>query len=801
VTASSERVSLAAAVATLLSALTLIPLISGGQWLLATVVLIAVVTASGAMARQVIRWWPVVVAVQAVCLALIITVIFARSAAIAGVFPGGDAVRLLVSTLSEGMDVARSQGPPVESTAGVALMSAGGIALVALAVDVIAVSLGRPALAGLPLLAVYCVPAALLPGGLGWFWFLLAGAGYLLLVGADAGDRVRAWGRVLSGATRRSGMASGTVEGLGRGGRRVAATSLLVAAIVPALIPGLGERLIGSNGSGQGEGNGRGDTIRVVNPILDLRQNLSSTSNAPVLSYTTTAVSPQPIRIVTDSVFDGHTWLPETGRVPGDQRVQNGLPPPPGLSSSVSASQISTTITVGALNETYLPLPYPARRVQIAGSWLYDARTLNVVRGTRRTTTVGTSYNVEHLDVQPTPEQLRDAGPAPPSITENYLGLPDLPASIRETAQRVAGTGSKYDQAVALQQFFRSSGGFVYSTEAPRSDNPQDDASVGSIAAFLTSRRGYCVHFASAMAVMARSLGIPARVAVGFLPGQSQPDGSHQVRLRDAHAWPELYFQGTGWVRFEPTPAGRVGTAPSWTLLPLNLPGATASALPTAGQSSPAVRPDKDLPTNSPATGSTRALSQVLAAIPWRFVAAAAVVLAVAASPMMAAAITRRRRWRRAGTRAQRAEAAWDDLRRRLSDLGVRWATSWTPRAMQIRVANEYRLDGSRRAALGRLVTDLESARYARPSADGGRPAAEMVADVRAVASGVAAALERRVRRRARWLPASGIEALAGLARRVDVAADDAGRRVRVVGADLGTQIGAQAKRTVGSRK
>jgi transglutaminase-like putative cysteine protease len=800
-TASSERVTLAAAGATMLSALTLIPLISGGQWLLATVVLVAVVAASGAMARQVIRWWPLVVLVQAATLALIITVIFARTAAIAGVFPGGDAVRLLVSTLSEGMDVARSQGAPVESTAGMALMAAGGIALVALAVDVIAVSLGRPALAGLPLLAVYCVPAALLPGGLGWFWFLLAGAGYLLLVGADSGDRVRAWGRVLSGATRRSGMATGTVEGLGRGGRRVAATSLLVAAIAPALIPGLGERLIGNNGTGQGAGSGRGDTIRVVNPILDLRRNLSSNSNAAVLSYTTTASSPQPIRIVTDSVFDGHTWLPETGRVPGDQRVQDGLPPPPGLSSSVSVSQIRTTITVGTLNETYLPLPYPARRVRIAGSWLYDARTLNVVRGTRRTSTVGASYEVDHLDVQPTAEQLQNARPAPPSITENYLQLPDLPASIRETAQKVAGTGSAFDQAVRLQQFFRSNGGFVYSTEAPRADNPQDDASLGSIAAFLKSKRGYCVHFASAMAVMARTLGIPARVAVGFLPGQTQADGSHQVRLRDAHAWPELYFEGTGWVRFEPTPAGRVGTVPGWTLPPLVTPGATASPLPTAGQSVPAVRPDKDLPTTSPATGSTRGLSEVLAAVPWRFVAAAAVVLGVAASPMMAAAFTRRRRWRRAGTRAQRAEAAWDDLRRRLSDLGVRWAASWTPRAMQIRVSNEYRLDGQRRAALGRLVADLESARYARPSTDGGRPPAQMLADVRAVTSGVAAALEPRDRRRARWLPASGIEALAGMARRVDVAADDAGRRVRVASADLGTQIGTQARRTVGSRK
>ena len=67
------------------------------------------------------------------------------------------------------------------------------------------------------------------------------------------------------------------------------------------------------------------------------------------------------------------------------------------------------------------------------------------------------------------------------------------------------------------------------------------------------------------MALMARILGIPARVGIGFLPGQAGKDGEYIVRMHDMHAWPELYFQGVGWVRFEPTPSARVATTPTWT--------------------------------------------------------------------------------------------------------------------------------------------------------------------------------------------------------------------------------------------
>ena len=75
---------------------------------------------------------------------------------------------------------------------------------------------------------------------------------------------------------------------------------------------------------------------------------------------------------------------------------------------------------------------------------------------------------------------------------------------------------------------------------------------------FLQTRRGLCEQFASTFAVMARTLGIPSRVAVGFTPGELNGDGSYSVFGKNAHAWPEVWFDGIGWVDFEPTPPGAV---------------------------------------------------------------------------------------------------------------------------------------------------------------------------------------------------------------------------------------------------
>jgi len=111
-----------------------------------------------------------------------------------------------------------------------------------------------------------------------------------------------------------------------------------------------------------------------------------------------------------------------------------------------------------------------------------------------------------------------------------------------------------------LQSWFRENGGFRYSLDRAPGD------SMETIVDFLTTDKvGYCEQFAASMALMARTLGIPARVGVGFLRPQPMGEDLYLYRGTDMHAWPELYFDGVGWLRFEPTPSRRTGDqAPSY---------------------------------------------------------------------------------------------------------------------------------------------------------------------------------------------------------------------------------------------
>ena len=141
--------------------------------------------------------------------------------------------------------------PPVDATAGVVFVTAGGLSLVALLVDVLAVTVRRPAVAGLPLLAVYCVPAAVLPDGLPWPLFLLAGAG---LPGARRPSTPWTGCRPGDGCCAGTDSRGRSAASSSAGARQIAWVSLAFAVVLPLLVPGLGERVLGSTGRGRGPG-------------------------------------------------------------------------------------------------------------------------------------------------------------------------------------------------------------------------------------------------------------------------------------------------------------------------------------------------------------------------------------------------------------------------------------------------------------------------------------------------------------------------------------------------------------------
>ena len=154
-----------------------------------------------------------------------------------------------------------------------------------------------------------------------------------------------------------------------------------------------------------------------------------------------------------------------------------------------------------------------------------------------------------------------------------------MPTVIAGTAQQVvadAGATTPYAQAEALRDYFWAN--YVYDLDV----DPRDDTN--AIASFISEKRGFCVQFASTYAVMARSLGIPSRVAVGFTPGDRR-DGVFHVQSHNAHAWPEIWLAGLGWTHlFDPTPpAGSSGTTVS-AAAPARRPGGRAADR-TAGAS------------------------------------------------------------------------------------------------------------------------------------------------------------------------------------------------------------------------
>ncbi len=781
---SPARLHAAAAAAVLAVALGLSPVIDGGAWVFDTVLVVATVALAGALTARARRRPLVVTAAQWAALLVALAVVHAPAQAVWGLLPGPAAWERGLQLLGEGVEVVQRQAAPVEGGPGMRLLASSGAGVLAIVVQSFAVAARRPALAGLPLLAVHAVAVTFAPGGLGAGWFLLALAGFLLLVVVCG--RPRSWGVVV--APRSPQPSAGPARAPQAAAVSVVAAVLLALALPAATdLRGRPEWLTGS-GSGPG-----GSTF--INPLLDLRDDLGERGDAVVLTYATDLARPQPLRIVTVDSFTGDVWEP--GRVEDATGVADGrdMPVAGGTAPGTPVTEHVTTITIEGLRQQWLPLPYPATSVAVegaeAGDWLVDPDSLNVIAAGDRRTDEGQRYEVRHQQVAPEDAQLATAQAARPDVVERFGRPPEgLPEVVATTAREVvAGATTPYEQALALQDWFRSDGGFRYTLDAPSAQTSS------ALADFVVEKEGYCVHFASTMAVMARTLGIPARVAVGFLPGTRTAEG-WEVTASDAHAWPELYFEGAGWTRFEPTPGVRSGVAPVWTVedvasspVPEPQPG-DAPATPTEQ----APRDDRATG-DAPAAGSAGESAATSPLVGWG-AAALAGAGALALVPRLARAAASRRRWGRAADDAARAEAAWADLVEQVGDLGVALPASATPRQVGARlraILDAGSWEGPEPAGgaerLQRLVGAVEGARYgaaapARPVAAAGSrrapgggaavldrpvarvaPAQDLRADALALAADVARHVAPRAVRRWRWWPDSGVGVVTGAVR------------------------------------
>lgn len=755
----SWRISVAGATATFLASLALLPAHDDAGWLWMGAGATMLVVLLGHVLRQLRTPRLLIPLIQLAALLWAFLLVAARDDMHYGILPSRDALQSLALDLGAGMAIIVRYSAPLPYDSNAILLTALGIGLVAFAVDALAATARLTPWAGLPLLLLYSIPATTVTGGLSALAFIPTAIGYIALLMVESRGRINQWGRALGVSDRFSSISEGTAtSSFGKTGRRVGAAAICTAVVVPIFIPALPSGML-AQGQGSGFGGGGGQTIRIDNPIVNLRRDLRRPDNFKLMTYETNAEDPEYLRLAVLDEFDGEQWRPTSRDVPRDQQVADELPPPPGLSNDIGRTEINSKISIDeSLRSKRLPLPYPYTGVDVNGDWRFDKDTLDVVVGPDEDSdaTAGLDYDVSSLALDLNPELLRQADSPPREIAERYTALPDdLPDMVANlAAELVADAETQYDRAVKLQAYFRSE--FIYST-AP------DPGHGGShLVEFLQDKRGYCEQYSAAMAIMARSLGIPARVAVGYMPGSNVGDSTWEVKVHDAHAWPELYFEGFGWIRFEPTPSQQTGSPPSWTeAAQAPAPAPDASNLPTESNE-PTTNPQQqpgnpnfqpELDPNNPTAGMGGNDDRPFNPLPFVITGAVLLVLAL---PALLRPVVRRVRLSDRGLPVRRAEAAWREVGDTARDLGLHFDDTATPRVAATRLRG--RLPQERRPALDAITEAVERARYSPMPGDPD----QLAAAVRTVRRTLAAGVSRRRRVFAVLAPPS---ILAGLAR------------------------------------
>lgn len=521
-----------------------------------------------------------------------------------------------------------------------------------------------------------------------------------------------------------------------RGTGAIGGVALLAALFIGPNLPGANDKAVLDRDGRSGGGGSR----TTISPLVDIRGRLVDNSDIEV--FTVESDHRTYWRLTSLSNFDGDIWSsnesyrPARGRLPQVQ-AENG--------TDVVATQ---RFDISSLASIWLPAAYEPERVSGVNGVSYSVDSGSLI--SPLTTTDGLAYTVQSRIPRPTASTLGAIG-ATVSPGPQYLALPPIADRVRAQALRTAGAGTPYQRALALQQFFRG-GLFRYDLRVTQGHGSD------ALSRFLfETRRGYCEQFAGAFAVMARAVGLPARVAVGFTPGELGDDGRYHVRALNAHAWPEVFIAGVGWVAFEPTPGRGMPGAEEYTGVPeaqaneadptsaTTTPPTTAGPEPAPGES----------PTTTPAPPDQVASEGGLPEPPGFLTSLArplvAVVLAMAVYSVGVPGLRRRRRARRhraARTADDQVMVAWADAGDSLAWAGLGRRRAETPAEYAARVGRSGSLPPQPTRHLEALASEVVTTSYAP---DGATPEAagraRQAADSLAVAVRARASGWERVRR------------------------------------------------------
>jgi transglutaminase-like putative cysteine protease len=493
------------------------------------------------------------------------------------------------------------------------------------------------------------------------------------------------------------------------------AALLAVAAVVAVVVAGVSVGAAASTGgSGGGTGSdGPTSELRLLSSVVALERRNPST-----VVFTATTSVPTYWEVGALTVYRDGTWQPPAALgAEADGRL--APVPAPSVLPGRTSGRFHVQVTVGNLAGRLVPLPPDTLAVDAPfGVVRTAAGTVargDLVGGQRytATATVPSPVDTNSSDTAPPSDRATGLSPAQRAAA---VALPTLPPAIPSLAATItAGAGNPVTQAVLLENWFRS-GAFHYSL----SPTTLPTGTAGLVDFLTIGRTGTCEQFAGAFAVLARSLGLPTRVMVGFTTGRSSPTGTTTVRGSDAHAWPQVYLgAAAGWVSFEPTPSLPSGestpsdvvgptriTAPppaeTPTTVPTSVPtGSTVpTSVPTTVPTGPPTTVAPTVPTTAPVTATTSPTTGTGATVPGspggrRTVAGSngwlvvLLVVAVAAALGAMGLVLFRRRRRRTDHRSLPSRhypagpvgEAWRSIDRSLVEAGVPRPGSLSPSA------------------------------------------------------------------------------------------------------------------------
>ncbi|MFG2042618.1 transglutaminaseTgpA domain-containing protein [Dactylosporangium sp. NPDC048998] len=784
-----KHLTLIAAGSAFLASLPLINVFEHYTWAIRAFLIVAVMSGVGLLVRSLRApaWAPTAAMAASGLLAL--TWLYRSHEEYLGILPSPGTLAHFGQLLRTASEEMSEYATPVGDREGFLFLATLGVGAVALVVDLFAVVVRRPALAGLPMLAIYSVPVTVDTESTSWLPFALGAIGFLWLLVTDNVDRVRRFGRRFTGDGRDVDLWEPSP--LAAAGQRLGALSVLAAVLVPlvpfAMPSGILDSLGAGAGAGGGAGIGNGRNGKSVSMFALLSGQLNRTKAFEMVKVTNIDDDhPFYLRfnVLEELSAKGFSAKPIAGGAP----VGNGFGRPewgPSLKASTHQARIEVSNEL-AIN--FLPIyTWPAKVDKVSNSWAFDPRTAVVY--SNKETTAKKSYNVTYLRPDITPDQLRAADP----INANDPQLKDLatapPNAVvkSKVEELIKGKTNEYDRVKAIYDFFSPDNGFTYDTTTGA------DTSGTKIADFLQNKKGYCAQYAAAFGWLLREAKIPARVAFGFARGGTTSGKTMTLTNFNLHAWTEVYFPGFGWLPFDATPSTAIGGSVQTSYLPTadtvtgnddpNRPGnnphapSSESAAPTAPDTHNNPGDTSGQPLGGDLTLVARALNAVTSTVGVTLLSIALLAL-VLATPALARARTRRRRLTSAtdgtvvGTPvpgdgptmvvvpnddrsivAARADAhrAWDELIDTMIDYRVPIDDAETPRATVDRLVKKQRLRDQAEAGARLLSTVEEHARYARAPLTG----RELRSALSAVESSFAAGATRKIQLMARLLPPS----------------------------------------------